>query len=288
MTTLARGRRIVAPALAAATATALLTLGATPASGDILIEFDELIFGQTGSVQTVAEAAVPSDLVGSTCEISVIAANQASVHPGNDLIVSTGDSQVVIPGVEDEANGGTTAVSQLVVGPTIVVQLRFGEDEISSLGFDLSFDCTAAVTTTAPEPTTTTAPGPSESTTTAGGTDPSLDGQQVGQTTAPTVGGASTTAPDSGGDGGDQTTVPTSVPAGAAAQEGDGSSSTLSSTTAPSGADGSGAPSTTTTAIAPPATTGPAPTEATSADATDDLPPSPVARAIVAAPAYAG
>jgi len=121
---------------------------ATPAQADILLEFDRLISGVEGSVRTIGEVEVASDLVGQTCQVSVIGENQASVHPGNDLIVSTGGSSAVVVGVEDEVDAGINHTSQLVLGSTIVVQLRFGPDELSSLGFSLSFDCTQPATTT--------------------------------------------------------------------------------------------------------------------------------------------
>lgn len=155
-----------------------LLVVAGPAGADIAIEFDELIWGPEGSLTTVAEVEVPAEFVGDTCVLAVIAENQASVHPGNDLVVSTGDSQAVIVGVEDEVNGGTSQEYAMVVGSSIVVQLRFGPDGISSLGFGLTFDCARTVATEVPDPdldtqlaqqqapttTTTTAPPPPAST----------------------------------------------------------------------------------------------------------------------------
>lgn len=144
---------------------------------EISIPFDDLIFGAPGSVVAVAQVNVEDELVGKNCDLAVLAENQASVHIGNDLIVSTGTSQAVILGVEDTPNGGTNQTYEMVVGDTITVHLRFGQDGMSSLGFGLSFDCrpepgdpvtggqtqetmttTAAPTTTVPAPTTTRPP----------------------------------------------------------------------------------------------------------------------------------
>lgn len=111
------------------------------AESEISIPFDDLIFGSPGSVIQVAEVPVDADLVGRTCRLSVVAENQSSVHIGNDLIVSTGSSQAVVLGVEDTPNGGTLQTFEMVVGPTIVVEIRIGQDGMSSLGFGLSFDC---------------------------------------------------------------------------------------------------------------------------------------------------
>jgi hypothetical protein len=136
------------------------------ATTDIAIDFDELVFGAPGSVLTVAEVAVDESLVGRECTLKVHAENQSSVHIGNDLIVSTGSSQAVIVGVEDTANGGFDQTYQMVVGSSIMVQIRIGQDGMSSLGFGLTFDCETPAT----EVTT-----------------PGTGGQVIGQTTTTTV-----------------------------------------------------------------------------------------------------
>ncbi|MEM9653361.1 MAG: hypothetical protein AAGA65_14780 [Actinomycetota bacterium] len=165
------------------TAVAVTGVSAPADATDISIPFDELVFGQPGSTVTIATVAVSAEMVGRTCNLVVLAENQSSVHPGNDLIVSTGGSQAVIFGVEDTANGGTSETYQMVVGSTILVQLRIGQDGMSSLGFDLSFDCQEPVV----EVTTTTIL------------------QQVVTTTVPTdcaaVGATQTTGADGAGSG---------------------------------------------------------------------------------------
>ena len=246
MDTMRTARRLTA----AAAATTLVL--ASPAAADISIEFDNLISGPVGTVRTVAEDTVPPELVGDTCRISVIAENQASVHPGNDLIVSTGDSQAVFVGVEDEANGGTTETYEVVVGPTIVVQLRFGPDELSSLGFELSFDCTPNPNTGLQTGTSTTVPPTTVTPTTSISTSTTV-------TTAPPAIEPPTTAPpatDPPATASPATEPPTTAPPTSAIQQG-------------------------------PTTTGPPPT-LDQQTVHDDLPASPVAEAIVAAPAYAG
>lgn len=180
MRTAQLGLRIAVAALA------VFALVATPAGAgtDISIKFDELVFGKPGSVVRVTQVDVDADLVGKTCTLSVLAENQASVHLGNDLIVSTGDSQAIIVGVEDKANDGTNQTYNMVVGPTITLDMRIGPDGMSSLGFGLSFDCVLPVTTIAPTlgeqqlETTTTAPPPPPtiSTTTASTVPPTVAG----------------------------------------------------------------------------------------------------------------
>lgn len=129
---------------------AALLLGVTAvpvtATTDISIDFDELVFGAPGSVLVVAEVSVDEALQGRTCMLEVHAENQSSVHIGNDLIVSTGSSQAVIVGVEDTANGGFDQTYDMEVGESIKVQIRIGQDGMSSLGFGLSFDCQSDTT----------------------------------------------------------------------------------------------------------------------------------------------
>jgi hypothetical protein len=267
-----------------------LLLVAGPAGADISIEFDDVIRGPEGSLKTVAQVDVPPEFVGDLCVLSVIAENQASVHVGNDLIVSTGDSQAVILGVEDEAFEPTSQDYAMVVGSTIVVELRFGKDALSSLGFGLSFDC---------EPLP--------------GAIPDLE-TQVAEQSAPTT--TTTVAPPA-----TSSTLPpppaviteTTVP---------DCSDTIAVATAPAGTDvttasASGAPdcptTTTTVASCPDASTADATTDpsavAPAGDAglgtgeidscgtepanvagatTNDLPESPAPVAVVAAPAYTG
>ncbi len=155
----------------------MLGVIAVPANAntDVSITFDELVFGSPGSVVVVAEVAVDAALLGRTCTLQVHAENQSSVHIGNDLIVSTGSSEAVIVGVEDTPNGGTDQSYQMTMGSVIMVQLRIGQDGMSSLGFGLTFDCdepttpgTGAqivsppgeTTTVPPATTTTAAPAP--------------------------------------------------------------------------------------------------------------------------------
>jgi len=240
---------------------ATLLLVARPAGADISIEFDDVIRGPEGSLRTVAQVDVPPDFVGDLCVLSVIAENQASVHVGNDLIVSTGDSQAVILGVEDEAFEPTSQDYAMVVGSTIVVELRFGKDALSSLGFGLSFDC---------EPLP--------------GAIPDLE-TQVAEQSAPTT---TTVAPPE-----TSSTLPpppavitdTSVPGS-------------TTTTVASCLDGSTAGATTDpSAAAPAGGTGPGTGETDSCGSepadvagatTNDLPESPAAVPVVAAPAYTG
>lgn len=301
MTSPARILRVVAVAMASVIALA------TPAQADILLEFDRLISGVEGSVRTIGEVRVDPDLVGQTCQVSVIGENQASVHPGNDLIVSTGGSSAVVVGVEDEVDAGINYTSQLVLGPSIVVQLRFGPDELSSLGFSLSFDCTQPVTTTT-APTTKVTPAPTcEDGVTTGGavagggtdgpTEATADGSDCapasctdGGAVAPDIADGSECAPVSCTDGGSgvTTTAPVDGAPAVACPEPPANQGATSTTTTPAATT---PPTTAVSTITPPTTavsttttTAPAP----AGSATAALPVAPAATAIAAAPAYAG
>ena len=141
----------------------VLTVVATPvgAENEISIPFDDIVFGSPGEVVELAREPVDADLVGQTCEISVEAENQSSVHIGNDLLITTASSRAVVVGVEDTANGGTLQTFEVVLGPTVLVHIRMGQSGISSLGFSLSIDCDGALgssSQTAEAATTTVAP----------------------------------------------------------------------------------------------------------------------------------
>lgn len=140
----------VRTALAAATALAIilaLTLVAlvapSPAGAEeeISISPDSVVRGDPGSVTEVASTAVPPELVGSECVLTVVALNGASTHPGNVLIVSTGDTQVVVPDVEAAPDGSVIAERTVALGATIALEIKLGDSGISSLGFTAGFDC---------------------------------------------------------------------------------------------------------------------------------------------------
>jgi LPXTG-motif cell wall-anchored protein len=122
----------------------------------ISISLNQVLRAAPGSVQTLAVRTVDASLVGLTCSGTYSGENNSSVHPGNDLIVSTGSAQVVLAGVEDFAGKDTTASQPIVLGPTVTVSIRLGSDGVASLGAHLELDCVAPAPTT--EAPTTAAP----------------------------------------------------------------------------------------------------------------------------------
>lgn len=98
---------------------------------------------------------VPSELVGRECTVVAQSKNQSSVHPGNDLLVVTGDSQVLIADVEAEPEATINATGIVVLGSEIAVSLIMGPDEVFSAGINVLVDCAPGATTTTAAPTTT-------------------------------------------------------------------------------------------------------------------------------------
>lgn len=98
---------------------------------------------------------VPSELVGQECTVVAQSKNQSSVHPGNDLLVETGDSQVLIADVEAKPGATVNAIGTVVLSSEITVSLVMGPDEVFSAGVDVLVDCAPGATTTTAAPTTT-------------------------------------------------------------------------------------------------------------------------------------
>ena len=145
----------------------LFTGGAASAIDDIVIPVDTVAFGNEGDLLDLATVTVDPALVGATCVAELQADNNPSVHPDNDLIITTGTFSVVVPDIEATPGEVTTVAGELVLGETIVIQLRFGPDGVTSGGLTVSFDCAAvAPVTTTSAPTTTPAPTTAAPTTT--------------------------------------------------------------------------------------------------------------------------
>ena len=104
------------------------------AADDLVIQIDYEVVRGSGTVE-VARATVPADLVGDSCEATLVADNNESIHDGNNLIVSSGDDSATFFDVESEAFQETTAEGEVVLGEVVIVELQLGEDGVSSGGF---------------------------------------------------------------------------------------------------------------------------------------------------------
>jgi hypothetical protein len=137
----------------------------------------------------LASAPVPADLQGLQCSVEATAENQSSVHPGNDLIVSSGSDSVTLSDVERAAGVTTTADGPLTLGTEVVVTLSLGPDGVFSGGLIVTIECGPTTTTTTPSETTTTTV-PVTTTIPGGG-----GGGGGGTTTVPTTTASPTVAP---------------------------------------------------------------------------------------------
>ncbi len=117
---------------------------AAPASAET-IEVDiaqTALSGDPGSTVQLGSAEVAPELVGRSCSVAITVTNQVSENPGNKLVVSSGDSGVEVPGIEEAANAVTTASGTLTLGPTINVSIVLGPSTtMTSLGSSLVVTC---------------------------------------------------------------------------------------------------------------------------------------------------
>jgi hypothetical protein len=129
---------------------------ASPASAvdDIVIPIDTIVRGDEGDVEVVATVAVDPELVGDTCSAELTDSNNESTHPNNDLIVTSGSWNETIPDVESEANSTQVVAGEIILGETVVVEVRLGPDGVFSGGLTLTFDCEDVIPATTVAPTT--------------------------------------------------------------------------------------------------------------------------------------
>jgi hypothetical protein len=108
------------------------------------ITLEGIITGQAeGDVVELVNQAVPSNVVGATCTVSGASQNNGSVHPGNNLIITTGSSTVNVPGVEEVPGQVVSGSGSLTLGTNVVISLEFGPSGSTSGGVTLTFDCAA-------------------------------------------------------------------------------------------------------------------------------------------------
>lgn len=136
-------RRGIAGALAAAIAVTVGFIAAPVGAETISVPIPETaVKGEPGSTVALGSKAVDASLQGRTCDVAVSVTNQVSELPGNTLIITSGDSSMVVPGVEDVANKVTNASGTLTLGSSINVSVKLGNANITSLGSSLSVTCT--------------------------------------------------------------------------------------------------------------------------------------------------
>lgn len=107
----------------------------------ISVPVSTIVRGDAGSTHILAEKAVDETLIGMECSVTATAENQGSVHPGNDLIISSGLESVTLANVEREANGLTNADGILTMSDDLTVNLVLGQDKVFSGGMTVKLHC---------------------------------------------------------------------------------------------------------------------------------------------------
>lgn len=153
-------RVVVLAVTAVAALIAVWAVGGPAGAETIEVPIEQtFVKGEPGSEVELGASEVPVDLVGETCEITVEVVNQESIHPGNVLVVTSGDSSVEVEGIEDEAGSTITEAGTITLGDQITVTVQLGENRtITSLGSSLTVTCTPLPPPPPPPPATTTPP----------------------------------------------------------------------------------------------------------------------------------
>jgi hypothetical protein len=120
---------------------------------EISIPITTIVFAPADSETVLASVDVDGELLGELCAVSAAAENPDSVHPDNNLVVSSGRTAVLLPDVESQSSGKVTANGILELGPHITVTLEMGPDEIFSAGITVAVECGPDAV---PPPVTTT------------------------------------------------------------------------------------------------------------------------------------
>lgn len=182
--------------LAGAVASVLLFsfAGGAGAAEEIIIDVEGVARGAPGEIRFILEQPVDPALVGATCTGFSETANNSSVHPNTELILTSGGRSVTIPNVEEFPGEQVDIAGEVVLGESIRVDLRISDDGVSSGGFIVTLNCeplppptttVAPTTTTAPPATTTTAPPATTTTVPPATTTTTIPDEVLGQEIVP-------------------------------------------------------------------------------------------------------
>jgi hypothetical protein len=134
--------RRIAGAVAAVAAIAGCVVPGPQGGSVIEIPLDTVVRGEPGSVHQLTSVPVAAGDVGRECTVAAEGINNESVHPNSDLLVRSGNSEVVIPDVERAPNVRTEASGTLVLGSEVSVAVRLGADGVfSGGGVVMTLDC---------------------------------------------------------------------------------------------------------------------------------------------------
>lgn len=107
----------------------------------IEIPINTVIREPAGTIVSLASENVPQDYLGFICTANAVAENQSSVHPGNELIVSSNGTSITMKDVERAPGVTTPATGTLELGSTVDVSLKMGQDAVFSGGMIVRLDC---------------------------------------------------------------------------------------------------------------------------------------------------
>ncbi len=122
-------------------------------ASDLTLPTDTVIYADEGSLIELGRVPVDTSQAGPLCTWEASVTNQNSTHPGNDVIVRSGDSELLLADVEATEGKVTTNSGSVYLADEVVVTLRMGPDGVFSGGLDLTIRYD---TCTHPEATTTT------------------------------------------------------------------------------------------------------------------------------------
>ena len=136
----------------------LLLWSALPAGAihDLVIPIDTVARGEPGDVIELVTVPVEADEVGLVCQLTVTGENNGSPHPNSDLIITSAGVSLVLPDVEATPDQITRGGGEIVLGDSVLIEVRLGSDRVFSGGLTLTSECAAPQPTTTVAPTTTT------------------------------------------------------------------------------------------------------------------------------------
>ncbi|MEZ5379304.1 MAG: hypothetical protein R2733_22585 [Acidimicrobiales bacterium] len=138
------------------------------AAADLTLPTDTVVYAEPGSMIELGRVPVDTERAGPLCTWQASVTNQNSAHPGNDIVITSGESELVLADVEATEGKVTTNTGSAYLVDEVVVTLRMGPDGVFSGGLDLTIRYDQCTTTTTAPPTT----APPAPTTTEGDLEP--------------------------------------------------------------------------------------------------------------------
>ena len=141
-----------------------MAIGAAVAQEIVEVPIDTVVRGEPGEVKLIdppGVVAVPADKVGVQCSVHETSQNNTSVHPNNDLIVTSGGDSVTLFDVESGSGVRVDGDGLLTLGETVQVEVRLGGDGVFSGGFIVGL-CETEIRCGSPALSVGVAPGEQE------------------------------------------------------------------------------------------------------------------------------